>query len=228
MFAVLHALGMLVGDLFKSRARLEAEILLLRHQLNLALRHAPPRVRGIRDRPISPRAPWQNGIAERLIGMLRRECLDHVVVFGERHLRRVLSAYAAYYNQTRPHRSLRKDAPSRRAVQRIGDVTAIPILGGLHHKYVRICFGKDRGLHVRRRGQTMRGPRGTPERIRSTRSRNPQTARHPLGARRQMARPLGAKSARSRQVPANIWLIGGKFVDPFYVGTGLTVSLRPM
>jgi transposase InsO family protein len=96
------------------------------------------RAMGIRDRPISPRAPWQNGIAERLIGTLRRECLDHVVVFGECHLRRVLSAYAAYYNQTRPHRSLRKDAPSRRAVQRIGDITAIPILGGLHHKYVRI------------------------------------------------------------------------------------------
>ena len=96
------------------------------------------RAMGIRDRPISPRAPWQNGIAERLIGTLRRECLDHVVVFGECQLRRVLSAFAAYYNQTRPHRSLRKDAPSRRAVQRIGDVTAIPILGGLHHKYVRI------------------------------------------------------------------------------------------
>jgi transposase InsO family protein len=93
---------------------------------------------GIRDRPISPGSPWQNGIAERLIGTLRRECLDHVAIFGERHLRRVLSRYAAYYNQTRPHRSLRKDAPLRRAIQRIGDVAAIPILGGLHHQYVRI------------------------------------------------------------------------------------------
>ena len=93
---------------------------------------------GIRDRPINPRSPWQNGIAERLIGTLRRECLDHVVVFGERHLRRVLSAYAAYYNQTRPHRSLQKDAPMRRAVQRIGTIATIPILGGLHHHYVRI------------------------------------------------------------------------------------------
>jgi transposase InsO family protein len=96
------------------------------------------RAMGIRDRPITPGSPWQNGIAERLIGTLRRECLDHVVVFGERHLRRVLSAYAAYYNQTRPHRSLSKDSPSRRAIQRIGDVTPIPILGGLHHQYVRI------------------------------------------------------------------------------------------
>jgi transposase InsO family protein len=93
---------------------------------------------GIRDQPISPGSPWKNGITERLIGTLRRECLDHVIVFGERHLRCVLNAYATYYNQTRPHRSLRKDAPMRRAVQRIGEIAAIPILGGLHHQYVRI------------------------------------------------------------------------------------------
>ena len=93
---------------------------------------------GIRDRPISPGSPWQNGIAERLIGTFRRECLDHVVVFGEKHLRRVLSAYAVYYNQTRPHRSLQKDAPICRAAQRIGTIAAIPVLGGLHHQYVRI------------------------------------------------------------------------------------------
>jgi transposase InsO family protein len=96
------------------------------------------RAMGIRDRPVLPGAPWQNGIAERLIGTLRRECRDHAVVLSERHLRRVLSAYAACYNQTRPHRSLRKDAPLRRAIQRIGDVAAIPILGGLHHQCVRI------------------------------------------------------------------------------------------
>jgi transposase InsO family protein len=87
---------------------------------------------GHRDRPITPGSPWQNGIAERLIGTLRRECLDQIVVFGEARLRRVLSAYAAYYNQTRAHRSLRKDAPLRRSI------VAIPILGGLHHQYVRI------------------------------------------------------------------------------------------
>jgi transposase InsO family protein len=104
---------------------------------------------GIRDRPISPGSPWQNGIAERLIGTLRRECLDHVVVFGERHLRRALNAYVAYYNQTRPHRSLRKDAPLRRAIQRIGDIAAIPILGGLHHQYVRIRFSERTGLAAR-------------------------------------------------------------------------------
>ena len=66
---------------------------------------------GIRDRPIAPASPWQNGIAERLIGTLRRECLDQMVIFSEPHLRRILSAYVAYYNQTRPHLALHKDAP---------------------------------------------------------------------------------------------------------------------
>jgi transposase InsO family protein len=93
---------------------------------------------GIRDQPISPGSPWQNGIAERLIGTLRRECLDQVVIFGEAHLRRILSAYAAYYNRARPHLALQKDEPLRRAVQRVGSIVAIPVLAGLHHQYVRI------------------------------------------------------------------------------------------
>ena len=93
---------------------------------------------GIRDRPISPGSPWQNGIAERLIGTLRRECLDHMVIFGEAHLRRILSAYAVYYNHTRTHLALHKDCPLKRPVQRFGSVTTIPILAGLHHQYFRI------------------------------------------------------------------------------------------
>src|SRR6188472_728262 len=93
---------------------------------------------GIRDRPISPGSPWQNGCAERLIGTLRRECLDQILIFGEAHLRRVLSAYAAYYNQARTHLALQKDAPLHRAVQRSGTILAIPVLAGLHHQYVRI------------------------------------------------------------------------------------------
>jgi transposase InsO family protein len=96
------------------------------------------RAMGIRDRPISPRSPWQNGYAERLIGTLRRECLDRMLVFGESHLRRILASYAAYYNQTRTHLALQKDAPLHRAVQRSGAIVAIPILAGLHHQYVRI------------------------------------------------------------------------------------------
>jgi transposase InsO family protein len=93
---------------------------------------------GIRDHPTAARSPWQNGHAERLIGSIRRECLDHVVVFGESHLSRILGAYATYYNDTRTHLALAKDAPLRRAVQRFGHITMRPILGGLHHQYCRI------------------------------------------------------------------------------------------
>jgi len=96
------------------------------------------RAMGIRDRPISPGSPWQNGIAERLISTLRRECLDQMLIFGEAHLRRILSIYAAYYNQVRTHFALQKDAPLHQTVQRSGAIVGIPILGGLHHQYVRI------------------------------------------------------------------------------------------
>ncbi|MDQ2954745.1 MAG: integrase core domain-containing protein [Pseudomonadota bacterium] len=96
------------------------------------------RAMGIRDRPISLGSPWQNGYAERLIGTVRRECLDRVLIFGESHLRQILSSYSAYYNQTRTHLALQKDAPLHRAVQRSGAIVAIPILAGLHHQYVRI------------------------------------------------------------------------------------------
>ena len=92
---------------------------------------------GIRDRPIAPRSPWQNCYAERLIGSIRRECLDHVVVFGEAHLRRVLRKYADYFNTARTHLSLAKDSPVSRPIQRLGRVTKRPLLGGLHHQYVR-------------------------------------------------------------------------------------------
>src|SRR5262249_24076207 len=91
---------------------------------------------------IDPGSPWQNGIAERLIGTLRRECLDQVIICGEAHLRRILSAYAAYYNQARTHLALQKDAPLRRAAQRSGAIVAIPILCGLHHQYVRMYFSE--------------------------------------------------------------------------------------
>lgn len=96
------------------------------------------RMMGIRDRPISPGSPWQNGYVERLIGTLRRECLDQMLIFGEAHLRKILTLYAFYYNQSRTHLSLRKDAPMRRAVQRYGTIVATPVLSGLHHRYVRI------------------------------------------------------------------------------------------
>jgi len=93
---------------------------------------------GIWDRPISPRSPWQNPYVERAIGTLRRECLDQVLIFGERHLRRILTLYSLYYNETRTHLGLEKDAPLRRATQRSGTIIATPILSGLHHRYARI------------------------------------------------------------------------------------------
>lgn len=96
------------------------------------------RATGIRDRPISPRSPWQNGYAERLIGTIRRDCLDHVVVFGERHLRHLLTSYEKYYNETRTHLSLWKDAPMARAVQGDGRVLSTAVLGGLHYRYCRV------------------------------------------------------------------------------------------
>jgi transposase InsO family protein len=94
------------------------------------------RVMGIRDRPIAPHSPWQNAYAERLIGSIRRDCLDHVIVFGERHLRHLL--YQKYYNEARTHLSLQKDAPVSRAVQTVGCMVAMPVLGGLHHQYLRV------------------------------------------------------------------------------------------
>jgi transposase InsO family protein len=96
------------------------------------------RAMGIRDKPIAPASPWQNGFAERLIGSIRRECLDHVIVLGEAHLRQILKSYARYYNGIRTHRSLNKDAPVSRSVQRTGVIRSRAILGGLHHHYGRI------------------------------------------------------------------------------------------
>jgi transposase InsO family protein len=96
------------------------------------------RAMGIRDKPVAPASPWQNAFAERLIGSIRRECLDHVIVLGEMHLRRILENYAAYYNGVRTHRSLNKDAPISRPVQRSGIISSHAILGGLHHQYARI------------------------------------------------------------------------------------------
>jgi transposase InsO family protein len=96
------------------------------------------RAMGIRDKPTAPASPWQNGFAERLIGSIRRECLDHVIVLGEAHLRRILKNYAEYYNAVRTHRSLNKDAPVSRPVQRSGVISSHALLGGLHHRYARV------------------------------------------------------------------------------------------
>ena len=93
----------------------------------------------IREAVIAPRSPWQNAYAERVIGSIRRECLDHIVVIGERHLLGILSKYVDYYNETRAHLSLAKDAPRPRTVQlpSEGSVVKVPRVGGLHHEYLR-------------------------------------------------------------------------------------------
>jgi transposase InsO family protein len=95
------------------------------------------RAMGIRDKPTAQASPWQNGFAERLIGSIRRDCLDHVIVLGEAHLRQILKSYAHYYNETRTHLALGKDAPVSRPVQRTGVISSRAILGGLHHHYAR-------------------------------------------------------------------------------------------
>ena len=96
------------------------------------------RAMGIRDKPIALASPWQNGFAERLIGSIRRECVDHFIILGEAHLRRMLRSYASYYNTIRTHWSLDKDAPVSRPIQRTGIISSRPVLGGLHHQYVRV------------------------------------------------------------------------------------------
>ena len=95
------------------------------------------RAMGIRDHPTAPRSPWQNAYVERLIGSIRRECLDHVVALNEAHLHRIVKAYADYYNRARTHWSLSKDCPKHRPVETFGEVKSLSILGGLHHLYAR-------------------------------------------------------------------------------------------
>jgi len=96
------------------------------------------RTMGIRDHPTAPRSPWQNGHVERLIGSIRRESLDHLVVFDEAQLRRVLKNYASYYKQVRTHLSLDRNVPDFRRPHKLGRIAATPILGGPHHQYVRV------------------------------------------------------------------------------------------
>jgi putative transposase len=87
----------------------------------------------------APRSPWQNPYVERLIGSIRRECLDHIIVWNERSLRRTLRSYFAYYHDSRTHLALAKDAPESRAVEKPerGRIVVIPQVGGLHHRYQR-------------------------------------------------------------------------------------------
>jgi len=94
---------------------------------------------GIEQVITARRSPWQNPYAERIIGSIRRECIDHLIVLGENHLRRILLSYQTYYNEARTHLSLERNSPFLRVVEppAMGDVVAIPQVGGLHHRYLR-------------------------------------------------------------------------------------------
>lgn len=95
----------------------------------------------IREVPIAPRSPWQNPYVERMIGSIRRECLDHMIILNEQHLRRIIASYLRYYHAARTHLSLDKDAPDGRTAQppEAGKIIALPHLGSLHHEYVRLA-----------------------------------------------------------------------------------------
>ncbi len=162
MIALLSFVLTVLASPFKSKSRLEAENAALRHQLIVLRRKMQGRVRltnndrwffiqlygtivtrrlramGVRGKPTAPASPWQNGFTERLIGSIRRECVDHFVVLDETYPRRILRACAGYYNDIRTHQSLDKDAPISRPVQRTGIISSHAILGGRHHHYVRI------------------------------------------------------------------------------------------
>jgi transposase InsO family protein len=96
---------------------------------------------GIQEVRIAPRAPWQNPFVERVIGSIRRECLDHFLILSEPHLRRLLRDYVAYYNRSRPHQALENNSPIPREVQPPSDgpIRAVPEVGGLHHRYQRVA-----------------------------------------------------------------------------------------
>lgn len=94
---------------------------------------------GIEELISAPCSPWQNGYVERVIGSIRRECLDHMIICGENHLREMLAEYVEYYNRSRTHLGLDGDAPEHREVEppEVGPTVAVPVLGGLHHRYRR-------------------------------------------------------------------------------------------
>ena len=96
---------------------------------------------GIEEVVTAPRSPWQNPFVERIIGSIRRDCLDHIIVLNERHLRRILREYFSYYHTCRTHLSLNKDPPESRKVEppAMGNIAAFPRVGGLHHRYARIA-----------------------------------------------------------------------------------------
>ena len=114
---------------------------MLRDRDHIYSEHVRQRIKNmnIEEVKIAPRSPWQNPYCERVIGSIRRDALDHVMVLNEQHLRRMMRTYIDYYHEWRTHLSLEMDAPESRAVQppELGRVTKQPEVGGLHHHYER-------------------------------------------------------------------------------------------
>jgi hypothetical protein len=174
---VLFILAVLASP-FKSQSRLEAENAALRHQLTVVRRKLHGRVLLTNNDRLFfillyrwfpsvlkaiTASPWQNGFAERLIGLIRRECVDHIIVLSEADLRRILTKYPAYYNALRTHRSLNKDAPFHRPFQRLGGITSQPVLGGLHHQILqKPVFGTHRSRVTHRDRKRRRSPAPPP------------------------------------------------------------------
>jgi hypothetical protein len=136
MIAIAVLIVCMLCDCFKSRRRLATEILVLRHQLNVLQQRTPRRLH-LRwaDRALFI---WLYRRCPRILDAITIVRPGTVVVLGEAHLRRILTKYAAYYNELRTHRSLDKDAPIHRAIQNVGRIISAPVLGGLHHHYCRI------------------------------------------------------------------------------------------
>jgi Integrase core domain len=146
---------------------------------------------GIQEVLTAPRSPWQNPFAERLVGSIRHECLDHVLVLSERHLRRILACYLAYYHRARTHLALDKDAPDGRPVEpsEAGNIVEIPEVGGLHHRYIRLgCVGP--GLSA--------VPASNPRKTLPLRSPHERTPTH-WAVRPSMREGLGSSNATTTE-----------------------------
>ena len=128
------------AEVYSREAKLTREVGHLRVCLCVVTRQKDDAMSTVLDGICGQHGGWQRveGLDQRLIGSIRRECVDHVIVYSERHLRHLLLSYMKYYNGIRTHLSLEKDAPISRAVDRAGHIRCRPILGGLHHRYTRI------------------------------------------------------------------------------------------